>query len=165
MNNKQSNYTWPCHIHPTTKGDHWGAIKFNPASRHRNRIQVSEICFQKVQMYRHFQLICKDGSYPESGVTSGSEDDCCCLSWTLPILITRKRHCNTQVVARIPVSVGYILYNCLFLFMRCTRPKYLFANCSRQMYSFLNSAVCCSVLASCAFGGHYQRKLASNANI
>ena len=39
----------------------------------------------------------------------------------------------------------------------------IFANCSRRSYSFLNSAACCSVLVSCALGGHYQRKLASNA--
>ena len=146
MNNKQSNYTWSCHIHPTTKGD-WGAIKFNPAcSRHRNRIQVSEICFQEVKMYQHFQSICQDGSYPESGVTSGSEDDCCCYSWTLPILITRKRHCNMQVVARIPVSAGWILNNCLVLFMRCIRPKCLLCTYICALFSSIiqfHSKFCC----------------------
>ena len=92
-------------------------------------------------MYHHFQLICQDGSYPESGVTSGSEDDCCCLSWTLPIPITRKRHSNMQVVAPIPVSVGCICSCSCFASVPsiyCTYLRLVFFN---RSYSFLNSAL------------------------
>ena len=114
-------------------------------------------------MYQHFQLICLDGSYPESVVTSG---------WLLLFILNTSDSHYSEKTQQHASCWAYschcrmYLFNCLVLFMHCIRPNYLlyiFANCSLRLYSFLNSAVCCSVLVSCALGGYYQRKLVSNA--